>query len=105
MQTNSTGGPIAEQSTLDDVRAGHPLSSEQKTVLADGLLAIAHQVCNEPDEEGHSLNHWLNWLDEQEYDQAGFLDALHTICQRLLSVDDYKQLVSLASVSANAHNG
>jgi hypothetical protein len=102
---NSTGGPTAEQSTLDDVRASHPLSSEQKTVLADGLLAIAHQVCNEPNEEGQSLNHWLNWLDEQEYDQAGFLDALHTICQRLLSVDDYKQLVALASESANAPNG
>lgn len=104
MQTNFPDNSVKEL-PLNDVWVGHPLSSEQATVLADGLLAIAHQAHNYPESEEFSINHWLSWLYEGGYDQVGFSEALQRICQRLLSVDDYKQLVALASGSANATRG
>jgi hypothetical protein len=105
VQTNPPGTLTAEDPTPDEDQAGHPLSTEQATVLADGLLAIADQVHTHPEAEQHCLDYWLSWLDERGYDKAGFTVALHTLCQRLLSVDDHKQLVALARQKANAPNG
>lgn len=103
MQANSPG--TAEEPALDENEAVHPLSTEQATVLADGLLAIADHVQNHPEAKEHCFDYWLSWLDDGGYNKAGFSEALHTLCQRLLSADDYKQLVALAREKAKALNG
>ena len=103
MQANSPG--TAEEPALDENEAVHPLSTEQATVLADGLLAIADHVQNHPEAKEHCFDYWLSWLDDGGYNKAGFSEALHTLCQRLLSSDDYKQLVALAREKAKSLNG
>lgn len=87
-------------------RSGEPrLSPAAIVALGDGLIAISNELHTTAAAESHSLNGWLEWLEDEGYDGRPFVEALQGLCRQQLDDAAYAQLQATASARADQPEG
>ncbi|MCX5967695.1 MAG: hypothetical protein NTV57_08685 [Cyanobacteria bacterium] len=100
MSTSALPTPASTSSS------GEPrLSPAAIVALGDGLIAISNELHTTAAAESHSLNGWLQWLEDEGYDGRQFVEALQSLCRQQLDAATYAQLQATASARADQPEG
>ena len=100
MSTSALPTPASTSSS------GEPrLSPAAIVALGDGLIAISNELHTTAAAESHSLNGWLQWLEDEGYDGSHFVEALQSLCRQQLDAATYAQLQATASARADQPEG